>query len=249
MLRNYCRKIHSIGRIIHSLPRVLGLVLIAAALALSSTPALAQSDEDRKVEDGGIAASGWEGMVDNGSDASLDDARLAMKGEALHVMTGPNVTYWNPENVASGSYTVKARFSEPEYMNLNQHPHPYGIFIGGSDLGTENARYLYCAAYGNGSFIVRGFGPEPFQLNGRRAQQHDAVNKASGVGEPVSQEVVVTVGEENVSCAINGTTVATYDKSEVVGEGRLSSTDGVYGIRFGHNVEGLVEGLTLETED
>ena len=61
-------------------------------------------------------------------------------------------------------------------MNLNTHPHPYGIVIAGNDLGTAGQSYLYCAAYGHGSFIVRGFGPEPFQMNGlwesqcRRAQ-------------------------------------------------------------------------------
>ena len=52
-------------------------------------------------------------------------------------------------------------------MGLNDHPHPYGVFIGGNDLGTDNQRYLYCAAYGNGNFIVRGFGPAAFQMNGR----------------------------------------------------------------------------------
>jgi hypothetical protein len=31
--------------------------------------------------------------------------------------------------------------------------------IGGNDLGTPQQSYLYCAAYGNGNFIVRGFGP------------------------------------------------------------------------------------------
>ena len=74
-------------------------------------------------------------------------------------MTGPAVTYWNPANTASGNYTVKATFTEPKYMNLNDHPHPYGIVIAGNDLGTPQQSYLYCAANGNGSFIVRGFGP------------------------------------------------------------------------------------------
>ena len=51
-------------------------------------------------------------------------------------MTGPAVTYWNPANKATGDYTVKATFNEPKYMNLNDHPHPYGIMIAGNDLGT-----------------------------------------------------------------------------------------------------------------
>ena len=47
-------------------------------------------------------------------------------------------------------------------MNLNSHPRPYGVFIGGNDMGTPSQTELYCAASGNGKFIVRGFGPEPF---------------------------------------------------------------------------------------
>ncbi|MEX0600766.1 MAG: hypothetical protein WD205_09005, partial [Rhodothermales bacterium] len=196
------------------------------------------------VEEGGIDVPGWMGMLD-GNANGIDEALLTMDGSALHARTGPNVTYWNPENTASGDYTVSATFTEPEYMNLNNHPHPYGLFIGGSDLGTEGARFLYCAAYGNGSFIVRGFGPEPFQMNGARAESHDAVNAADGQGEPVTQQIALSVDGDQVSCSINGTTVASYAKSDVVGEERLASTDGVYGIRFGHNTEGLVSNLTL----
>ena len=48
-----------------------------------------------------------------------------------------------------------------------------------------------------------------------------------------------------VSCAINGTVVASYDKAQVVASGKLKSTDGVFGIRFAHNTEGTVTGLTM----
>jgi hypothetical protein len=117
--------------------------------------------------------------------------------------------------------------------------------IGGSDLGKPEQTYLYCAAYGNGTFIVRGFGPAPFQLGGRRPTAHDAVKKAAGPGQPVTQEIAMSVKADTVECAINGTVVASYPKSEVVGAGKLKSTDGVYGIRFAHNTEGTVTGLTM----
>lgn len=222
--------------------------LTLAGMLFIAVPAIAQEHEDRKVEEGGISAPGWQGMVDNGSSGSVNDAKLWLDGETLHAITGPNITYWNPENQASGVYTVSATFTEPEYMNLNNHPHPAGLFIGGSDLGTENTRYLYCAAYGNGTFIVRGFGPEPFQMNGRRSEAHDAVNKAAGKGKPVTQDISIAVNDDDVECVINGEVVASYPKSDVVGEGKLKSTDGVYGIRLGHNVEWTVEGLTLDAK-
>jgi hypothetical protein len=207
----------------------------------------AQGEASRQVADGGIAVTGWSGQVDP-SEAkrgqTTANAKLANEGTSLHVTTGPAVAYWNPSNTASGDYTVKASFTEPKYMNKNDHPHPYGIFIGGNDMGTANQSYLYCAAYGTGNFIVRGFGPAPFQMNGR-GEPNAAVHKASAPGAPVTQDIAVSVNGDKVTCAINGTVVGTYNKSDVVGPGKLKSTDGVYGIRFAHNTEGLVSGLTV----
>lgn len=206
-----------------------------------------QMEASRGVAGGGISVAGWTGKIDAKEEAAgmtLNSAKLAKDGDALHVVTGPAVTYWNPANKATGNYTVKATFKEPKYMALNSHPHPYGIVIAGNDLGTDKQSYLYCAAYGNGKFIVRGFGPEPFQMNARGAED-PAVNKAAGVGEPVTQEIALSVKGDKVECSINNKVVASYDKSALVTAGKLKSTDGLYGLRFAHNTEALVTGLTV----
>ena len=221
---------------------------VAVALAMLAAPAvnaqrMQMQEQNRAVAGGGIFAKGWEGKADG--TGNVKEAKLTEEGGTFHVTTGPAVTYWNPANKASGDYTVKATFTEPKYMNLNDHPHPYGIMIGGNDLGTANQSYLYCAAYGNGNFIVRGFGPKPFQLNGGRGETNAAVHKAAGKDKPVTQEVAVSVKGDKVQCAINGTVVASYPKSEVVGPGKLKSTDGVYGVRFAHNTDAIVTGLTV----
>jgi hypothetical protein len=227
-------------------------VLALALLALILVPAAAYSqgtpmEASRGVSGGGVSVPGWTGKIDAKEEAAgmtLNSAKLAKEGDALKVTTGPAVTYWNPANKASGDYTVKATFREPKYMNLNSHPHPYGIVIAGNDLGTAQQSYLYCAAYGNGRFIVRGFGPDPFQMNGRGAED-PAVNKAAAVGEPVTQEIAISVKGDKVECSINNKVVASYDKSALVTAGKLKSTDGVYGIRFAHNTEATVTGLKL----
>lgn len=223
--------------------------LLAAAVVLGAVGATAQAQEtSRSVAGGGISVPDWTGKIDAGEarrGATLNDAKLAKEGDALHVTTGPAVAYWNPANTASGDYTVTATFTEPKYMSLNDHPHPYGVFIAGNDMGTDQQSYLYCAAYGNGNFIVRGFGPDAFQMNGRRGGTNEAVHKAAGPGEPVTQEIALSVKGDSVQCAINGTVVATYPKSELVTSGKLKSTDGVYGIRFGHNTEAVVQGPTV----
>ena len=229
---------------------VYGSALAVALMTFVSPVSHAQGqgmqETNRAVAGGGITAPGWQGMVDpTEKSASVKDAKLEMQGKDLHVVTGPAITYWKPADKAAGDYTVKATFNEPQYMNLNDHPHPYGIVIGGNDMGTPNASYLYCAAYGNGTFIVRGFGPSAFQVNGRRGEANAAVHKAEGQNKPVTQEIAMSVKGDKVECAINGTVVGTYNKADVVGAGKLKSTDGVYGIRFAHNTEGTVSGLTV----
>lgn len=219
---------------------------VALTLALAATPALAQ-DAAIAAADGGIHVEGWMGRIDAGEaerGGTLDQTRFAAEMEGFRVTTGPASAFWNPDNVASGDYTVSATFHEPAYMSLNNHPHPYGVFVGGTDMGTDQQRYLYCAAYGNGRYIMRGFGPAAFQVSERRPTEHEAVNRAAGQGEPVTQEIAITVAGDDVSCSINGTVVGTWPKSAIVGEGMLSSTDGVYGIRAAHNTEVVVTGLT-----
>ncbi len=223
------------------------LVVTMVMLVLTVTGVRGQRDAARAVA-GGISVPGWTGKIDASEERAgqvLDNARLAQAGDALLVTTGPAVTYWNPANRAVGNYTVKATFTEPKYMNLNDHPHPYGIVIAGNDMGTAQQSLVYCAAYGTGDFIVRGFGPGPFQMNGRGAEANPAINKAAGRGEPVTQEIALSVKGDRVECAINGTVVASYDKATLVTGGKLTSTDGIYGIRFGHNTEGTVTGLSV----
>lgn len=226
----------------------LALVLLAV-LAVPSTHFSqgGQGDSSKGVAGGGISVPGWTGKIDAKEAAAgltLESAKLEKDGKNMHVVTGPAVTYWNPKNKATGDYTVKATFTEPKYMNLNNHPHPYGIVIAGNDLGTDQQSYMYCAAYGNGKFIVRGFGPEPFQLNGRGAED-PAVNKAAGPGQPVTQEIALSVKGDKVECAINNKVVATYNKADLVTAGKLKSTDGIYGVRFAHNTEVTVAGLQM----
>ena len=82
-------------------------------------------------------------------------------------------------------------------------------------------------------------------MNGRRGEANAAVNKAAGPGQPVTQEIAISVKGDNVECSINGTVVASYDKAALVAAGKLKSTDGVYGIRFAHNTEAIVTGFTM----
>jgi hypothetical protein len=236
-------------------------LVVAAALAVPAVAAFDQTgtgqargqaqtpaDADKKVAGGGIMVKGWMGLVDPGKGGTpnpltVNDAKFESAANGFKVTTGPAIAYYNPANRAAGNYTVRATFVEP-YMSLMAHAHPYGIMIGGNDLDTPNRSYLYCSAYGDGRFIVRGFGPAPFQMNAR-GEPNPAIAKAAAKGEMVKQEIAMSVMGDKVTCSVNGTVVGTYDKAALVTAGKLKSTDGIYGLRFGHNTEATVTGFGM----
>lgn len=236
--------------------RVTGLAVAGAALAaVVAIPATtrAQGETSRTVAGGGISVAGWKGKVDareGRGGMTVESAKLVAMGPGMHVTTGPAITYWNPANTATGDYTVKATFNEAKYMEINDHPHPYGIVIAGHDMESDTPTYLYCAAYGDGRFIVRGFAPGgrggTFQMNGRDGESNAAVHKAEAKGKPVSQAIAVSVKGDKVTCNINGTDVGSYTKEELAAKG-LKSTDGVYGFRFAHNTDAHVAGFAKTT--
>jgi len=247
-------------RLVYGMTVAAALAVVVAPLAAQTGQAqgraqgaAAQEEGSRAVAGGGIKVAGWTGKVDANEEAaglSLNSLKFVSESGGFHVTTGPATTLWNPANKATGDYTIHASFNEPEFMGINTHPHPYGIAIAGNDLGTPNMSILYCSAYGSGTFIVRGFGPTAFQVNGARPEANAAIHKAgaggdgagtaAAKGKPVTQDIALSVKGDKIECAINGTVVGSYDKSAVVGPGKLKSTDGVYGLRFAHNTDVIV---------
>ena len=79
-------------------------------------------------------------------------------------------------------------------------------------MGTSSQTERYCAAFGNGKFIVRGFGPEPFRMTGLLSESNATIHKAAGRGQPVTQDISLSVKGDKVVCSINGSILANYDK-------------------------------------
>jgi hypothetical protein len=48
-----------------------------------------------------------------------------------------------------------------------------------------------------------------------------------------------------VTCAVNGSVVASHDKAVLTGGGKLKLTDVYYAFRFEHNTDVLVTGLAM----
>jgi hypothetical protein len=218
---------------------------VAVALVAPAVPGAQEPmDADRKVAGGGITAAGWKGVIDPASakqGRTINDSKFEQMGDMFHLTIGPAAIYWNPANTASGNYTVKAKFREPKISE--GHPHPYGIFIGGHNPDADTRTLMYCVAYGDGTFLIRGFNGATVTTVAKR-QPHAAVSKAAADGSVVN-EVAWTVKGDRADCLINGTSVASFAKSEIVGPGKLESTDGIYGIRVSHNLGVEITGLSV----
>lgn len=218
-------------------------VLATATLAtLLVAPAQAQ-DADRSVANGGIRVAGWLGRVDRrpaSQGKTINDSRFVAEGaNAFRLSVGPAGNFWNPANTVSGNYEVMATFKE--HKMAASHPHSYGMFIGGADLQSDNETLMYCIAYGTGKFSIKTFhGAKVTTLVDQ--VEHAAIRKADANGESTNT-IGWRVRDGSASCVINGQVVKTLASSEFIAPDRLTSTNGVYGLRVSHNVELTVSGM------
>lgn len=217
----------------------------ALALMLVLPAAAAAQDADRSVASGGIAVPGWKGKVDARAakqGKTVADSRFAAgRGGTIALKVGPAGIYWNDANRATGNYEVKASFTENAHKP--NHPHSYGVFIGGSSLETADQAFAYCIVYANGTYSAKYFhGANVVTLADRVASP--AVKKASAAGS-ATNTIGWRVRGGEASCVINGTAVQSWDAAQLVGADKLRSTDGVYGVRVSHNLDLTMSPLTL----
>ena len=220
--------------------RVIKGCLVAVPVAALLSVAVVAQDADKKVAGGGVTVKGWTGKADPGNKQGLtvNDSKFASEGANMRLTTGPAGIYWSAANAAKGDYTVKATFTEPK-QTIN-HPHPFGVFIGGQGLESAEPTFVYCVAYRDGTYTVRQFAA------GKSAQivrktPNEKVVKAAGPDAEVKQEVAMSVKGSKIDCSINGTSVWSADKSEIPG----GFTDGLTGIRVSHNSDAVVSGFAV----
>ncbi len=145
--------------------------------------------------------------------------------------------FWNPANTATGTYTLKATFTQ---TTPSSHPNYYGLVFGGSGLEGASQNYLYFVVAQNGTFLVkkRESNAEPRDVVARKASP--AVKQPDASGRSVNN-LEVRVAADKIDYFINGTLVQTTPKT-----GLAAKTDGIYGVRVNHDLEVRVDGLTKQ---
>lgn len=211
-----------------------GFLLVSVTVGAG---AQGNTDPDKAVGGSGIQVKGWQGRTDR-AEQKISDVKFVQMGTGYHLTGGPHAVLWSEEGEASGDYTVSARITRTP-RSTSTHEESYGVFIGGSDMNGPKQNYLYCVVFGTGNVMVRHRdGGDTHTLLGKTANA--AVSK--GGERAPTDEVALWVKGGRVGCSVNGTEVFSAAKADMIGPGKLVSTDGVYGIRASHNLDLHIEG-------
>jgi hypothetical protein len=184
------------------------------------------------------APKGWLVRADRSTSASDPDKSGTIKfvtmGTGFHATNPQAAVYWNPENTATGAYTVKGTFT---LVKPSDHINYYGIVFGGSDLGGPKQSYLYFLVAQDGTWLVkRRDGNATSDVAPKTANA--AVKKPDASGKSTNA-LEVRVAADKITCVVNGTVVHTMPRT-----GPAAKTDGIYGMRVNHALEVHIDGFT-----
>ena len=189
----------------------------------------------RPVAGNGVEVPGWWARLDDPKEPATGLKFTAMNG-GLHATTGPNIIFWDPQQTASGNYTVKATFTVTKQPS---HEVSYGLFIGGSDLDTDKQKYSYFLIRENGQYLVKKRdGASTSNVAGDWAP-NPAITALSGGNQ--KNELSLQVSKERVSFLVNGKEVAGHPATAV-------DTSGVVGLRIGHGMDIQIDGFAVEAQ-
>ena len=202
------------------------LVMAVAISTLAGATVAAQS------------VAGWKQRIDRSTSATDPDPAGEVKfmamGGGFHTANPSAAIFWNPKNVASGNYTLKATFAQNQ---RSSHPNYLGLLFGGKDLDGPGQSYTYFTVAQNGTWLVKQRNGEATKDILARAPnpavvQLDASGKATNTLE-------VRVQADKIDYVVNGTVVGSSPKTGV-------PTDGIYGFRINHALpEVMITGLSL----
>ena len=199
-----------------------GLVL-AALLALA--PAFAQSPK------------GWKLHTDHSADAADPDApgadKFVVSGSGFHATNPMAAIYWNPENTATGNYTLKGTFKLIKSKGYDEY---YGLIFGGSGLEGASQSYLYFMVTDDGTYLIKRRDGASTQGVSPKTPS-DAVKKPDASGM-ATNALEVRVKADKIEFVINGTVVTSLPKT-----GPAAKTDGIYGMRINHQLEVQIDGF------
>ena len=205
--------------------------------ASGTTPATGAAASDPTRDAGGSGPpSGFMARVDSNpgqAAGNINTAKYVRAGDMWEVTTGDHHIVWAPGDSASGNYTVTARLQQ---MENPSHREAYGLFIGGRNLNQSAQQYLYFVVGGTGEYMIsRRDSTKVTALKPWAA--HSAIPKRDAAGK-ADNTLSIRVAADSVRFMVNDTQVAALPKAGL-------PTDGVAGIRIGHNLHLTVQPVRI----
>ncbi|MBA3558754.1 MAG: hypothetical protein H0W30_09160 [Gemmatimonadaceae bacterium] len=180
-------------------------------------------DPDAAAQGGTGVPAGFVGRTD-GEGQKLTDVRYKNDNGAWEIWTGPHHIVYSSRNTASGTYRLETTIDQVE---APAHPESFGVFFGGTALDQPGIKYSYFMVRGTGEYLVKtrdGAGAK----NVVAWKAADGIPKADASGKG-SYKLAVNVGSDSVRFMVNEKQVGSLAKKAVY-------TDGIAGIRVGHNL-------------
>ena len=215
--------------------------LAAIAFLLLTVPALPEAQgrgggPARPIAGSGVEVPGWWARLDDPKE-NRAGLKVVPAGSGIHVVTGPNAIFFDPQQDWEGQYTVKANFT------LNKpasHDVAYGLFVGGQDMDRDSQRYTYLVIRQDGKFLLRKrTGAKTMNVSGDW-MDHAAVRKPDASGKQVN-ELAIRVAKDAVTFLVNGQEVGKQPASAV-------DTIGIAGLRIGHGLDVQVDGFAVTND-
>ena len=186
----------------------------------------------RPIAGNGVEVPGWWARLDDVKEP-MTGLKFAPMNGGLHATTGPNIIFWDPQQMAMGTYTVKASFSVTKQPS---HEVSYGLFIGGENLDGDKQKYSYFLVRENGQFLIKKRnGASTSNVAGDWAP-NPAITAMAGGSQ--KNELSIQVSKERVSFMVNGKEVASHPSTAI-------DTSGVVGLRVGHVLDIQIDGFAV----
>jgi hypothetical protein len=166
-----------------------------------------------------------------------DTTAVTVGGGGWNVRSGPSSILWKPKNTASGSFIISGLFYLA--MARTRDTPAYGVFFGGKEMGTPNARYTEFLINNDSKFSVR-------QHVGSKVTVVKDWTKIAGIqlqrgkyDELAGNRFRVIVDKEIVQFVVNRAVAYSMLRP-------TASPDGVFGARVGTDQDVILASLELE---
>lgn len=202
-----------------SIPRCARLTIAALVAAAVASPVAASAQELTTPPDWRWRLDGPAQLV-TAQPASDSTWQFVGMPPGWHVTTGPGVVLFHPAERGTGRYSLSSDF----VLFPNPSDSPYGLVLGGADLGSANAPSIAVQLRRDGAVRVVAIqdGNEHILAPWRT---HAAIKPHSGTGT-VTNRLRVGVAPDSVRVFVNDSAIVAVPASGL-------QLDGQYGFRIG----------------